>query len=62
MAVSDSERKIDELKRDNEELRASLHDLNIAAEGQTGDKVTSEEIVELENELDNIKKDDVIVG
>jgi acyl-homoserine lactone acylase PvdQ len=48
MAVSDSERKIDTLKKENEDLRSRLHDLNIASEGQ-GDKVTSDEIVELEN-------------
>jgi cell division protein FtsB len=29
MAVSDSERKIDSLKKDNEELRARLYDLQI---------------------------------
>lgn len=29
MAVSDSERKIDKLKKDNEELRARLHELQI---------------------------------
>lgn len=29
MAVSDSERKIDKLKKDNEELRSRLHDLQI---------------------------------
>jgi hypothetical protein len=61
MAVSDSERKIDELKRDNEELRARLHELNIASEG-AGEKVTSEEIIELENELESIKRDDAIIS
>ena len=29
MAVSDSERKIDKLKKDNEELRGRLHELQI---------------------------------
>lgn len=29
MAVSDSERKIDKLKKDNEELRNRLHELSI---------------------------------
>ena len=29
MAVSDSERKIDKLKKDNEELRGRLHELAI---------------------------------
>lgn len=29
MAVSESERKIDKLKKDNEELRNRLHDLKI---------------------------------
>jgi len=29
MAVSESERKIDKLKKDNEELRSRLHELQI---------------------------------
>jgi hypothetical protein len=29
MAVSDSERKIDKLKKDNEELRTRLHEISI---------------------------------
>jgi len=29
MAVSESERKIDKLKKDNEELRGRLHELSI---------------------------------
>lgn len=35
MAVSDSERKIDSLKKDNEELRARLYDLQINSEDTT---------------------------
>jgi hypothetical protein len=35
MAVSESERKIDKLKKDNEELRTRLHELQIDA--NTGD-------------------------
>ena len=62
MAVSDSERKIDELKRENEELRGRLHDLNIASEGAGGKGTTSEEILELEEQLEQIKRDDAIIG
>ena len=61
MTVSESERKIDKLKKDNEELRNRLHDLQIDNEG-TGEHPVCEEIMELENELANIQKDSVNVG
>lgn len=50
MAVSESERKIDKLKKDNEELRGRLHELQIDANSgeQTGtSSVMDEEIIEL---------------
>jgi hypothetical protein len=54
MAVSDSERKIDKLKKDNEELRARLHDLQIDTTSNTassGDAGTDEEIIDLSHNL-----------
>jgi hypothetical protein len=50
MAVSESERKIDKLKKDNEELRGRLHELqidvtNTGAEG--GASLMDEEIIEM---------------
>jgi hypothetical protein len=60
MAVSDSERKIDKLKKDNEELRARLHELSIDT-AETGISTgsgnalssTDEEIIEMNNVLGN---------
>lgn len=51
--VSESEAKIDRLKKDNDELRARLHDLKIQSESNnnteaTGDsKFQDEDIVEM---------------
>ena len=49
MAVSESERKIDKLKKDNEELRGRLHELSIdkTDEGQEGKGMMDEEIVDM---------------
>lgn len=62
MAVSESERKIDKLKKDNEELRSRLHDLQI--DTNTGDKSTTasshmmdEEIMELNHTVGDLDKD-----
>ena len=61
MAVSESERKIDKLKKDNEELRSRLHDLQIdtTAGSEVNDKgqPTDEEIIEMNNQLSNINKE-----
>ena len=66
MAVSESERKIDKLKKDNEELRLRLHELQIdvqdqaagvKASGKGGDGVQDEEIIELNHTLENVQKD-----
>ena len=55
--VSESERHIDKLKKDNEELRGRLHDLKIdAGEGGSGLAV-DEEIMELNGSLGNVQKD-----
>ena len=61
MAVSESERKIDKLKKDNEELRGRLHELQIdttsnmetTMQGQPMD----EEIIEMNKDLTNLQKD-----
>ena len=58
MNVSESERSIDKLKKDNEELRARLHELKIdAGENGSGNGMTDEEIVELNQTLSNVQKD-----
>jgi len=59
MAVSESERKIDKLKKDNEELRLRLHELQIDMDSHegTGTSAMDEEIIELETQKDNIDKD-----
>jgi len=69
MAVSDSERKIDKLKKDNEELRLRLHELAIdtgadtqassspsrGGESSNGGVSSSmdEEIIEMNSTLNN---------
>lgn len=62
MAVSESERKIDKLKKDNEELRGRLHELQIDVTdgnnaGGTGTSMMDEEIIELNTTVSNVKKD-----
>ncbi len=64
MAVSESERKIDKLKKDNEELRGRLHELqidttqeNAAAVGKGGSSVMDEEITQMDSELNVLQKD-----
>mmetsp|Transcript_8871 Transcript_8871/g.8269 ORF Transcript_8871/g.8269 Transcript_8871/m.8269 type:complete len:87 (+) Transcript_8871:970-1230(+) len=42
MAVSDSERKIDKLKKDNEELRNRLHELSIDTGANTSQNITTQ--------------------
>lgn len=69
MAVSESERKIDKLKKDNEELRSRLHDLQIDTNaGAAGDKSTTasshmmdEEIMELNHTVGDLDKDYVLL-
>ena len=63
MAVSQSERKIDKLKKDNEELRNRLHDLQIDT-NSTGEKSTAdgshmmdEEIMDLNHTVGDLDKD-----
>ena len=61
--VSESEAKIDRLKKDNDELRARLHDLKIQSESnnnseQTGDsKFQDEDIVEMNKTISTQNKD-----
>lgn len=61
--VSESEAKIDRLKKDNDELRARLHDLKIQSESnnnseQTGDsKFQDEDIVEMNSTITTQNKD-----
>ena len=58
MNVSESERSIDKLKKDNEELRNRLHELKIdAGENGAGSGMMDEEIVELNQTLANVQKD-----
>lgn len=47
MNVSESERSIDKLKKDNEELRGRLHELKIDAGENSGNGMMDEEIMEL---------------
>jgi hypothetical protein len=66
MAVSDSERKIDKLKKDNEELRGRLHELQIDDNSNTNGNDTTtafqdEDIVEKQTTLDNLQHDFLIV-
>ena len=61
MNVSESERSIDKLKKDNEELRGRLHELKIDA-GESGagsgaGGIQDEEIIELNQTLANVQKD-----
>lgn len=62
MNVSESERHIDKLKKDNEELRGRLHELKIdagesGASAGTGGMMMDEEIIELNNSLSTVQKD-----
>lgn len=59
MNVSESERHIDKLKKDNEELRGRLHELKIDAgeNGNSGAGMMDEEILELNSTLANVQKD-----
>lgn len=63
MAVSESERKIDKLKKDNEELRGRLHELQIdttqenAGNAKGGSSVMDEEITKMDSELNVLSKD-----
>jgi uncharacterized coiled-coil protein SlyX len=59
MNVSESERSIDKLKKDNEELRGRLHELKIDAgeNGAAGAGFQDEEIIELNSTLANVQKD-----
>lgn len=64
MAVSESERKIDKLKKDNEELRGRLHELQIDVTSDNannkagqGSQMMDEEIIELNSNLNGVKKD-----
>jgi hypothetical protein len=59
MNVSESERSIDKLKKDNEELRGRLHELKIDAgeNGAAGAGFQDEEIIELNQTLANVQKD-----
>lgn len=56
MAVSESERKIDKLKKDNEELRSRLHELQIDVTDNAakagGNSMMDEEIIEMNGTLD----------
>lgn len=59
MNVSESERHIDKLKKDNEELRGRLHELKIDA-GESGvgsGGMMDEEIMELNSNLSNVQRE-----
>jgi len=60
MNVSESERHIDKLKKDNEELRGRLHELKIdsgEANGGSGAGIMDDDIIELNQNLANVQKD-----
>jgi len=60
MAVSDSERNIDSLKKDNEELRARLYDLQINSEDTPAPSAAGgkeDEFKEMTNEITQLSKD-----
>ncbi len=57
MNVSESERHIDKLKKDNEELRGRLHELKIDAGESNSNGMMDEELIELNNKLSNAQKD-----
>lgn len=62
LTVSDSEAKIDNLKRDNDELSARLHELQIDSDAVDSNKtantnMTSSDIMDANNELQNIIKE-----
>jgi predicted RNase H-like nuclease (RuvC/YqgF family) len=61
MNVSESERHIDKLKKDNEELRGRLHELKIDAgesgAGGSNGAMMDEEIIELNSQLQAAQKD-----
>lgn len=61
MAVSESERKIDKLKKDNEELRSRLHELQIDVTDNAakagGNSMMDDEIMEMNGNLDQAKKE-----
>lgn len=61
MAVSDSERKIDQLKKNNEELRNRLHELQIDQSNGDGAKQEAQQvdpqIYSLNEELTNVEKE-----
>jgi len=59
MAVSESERKIDKLKKDNEELRTRLHELQIDAGDNINAAYQDEEVNELNQLLTNMEKDQI---
>lgn len=65
MAVSDSERKIDKLKKDNEELRNRLHELSIDTASETVKPIRTEIISVNQGDqsptLHNLPLDDEII-
>ena len=58
MAVSDNERKIDNLRRENEQWREKLHDLQIQADGQEkkSNHQQTPEITALDNKITTLRK------
>ncbi len=53
MAVSDNERKIDKLRKDNEEWRQKLHELQMQTEGEENKKKVqfTPELTKLDGEI-----------
>lgn len=57
LAVSDSERRIDQLKKDNEQLRARLHELQMDSQDNdenSGHVIEPEDIIDLRKQLDDV--------
>ncbi len=56
MAVSDNERKIDNLRRENEHWREKLHELQMQADGEQEKKALTPELNALDQKITNLRK------
>ena len=56
MAVSDNERKIDNLRKENDQWREKLHDLQIQADGEEKKSMMNPQINAIDQKLAKFKK------